>query len=195
MRLLLITLIAGMSLVSTSGVVAAESGVVYVNEVAIPDGQLQVLQYAYGPIQGGAYWYDPISGLWGVQGGPAQGQIDPGLPIGGPLRANASHGQTGVFINGRQLHPVDVDRLRAIFGVVPQGYYWMTADGIGGPQGGPATFNLGAASRGGSRSSGGQLGQHRPWPLRHIRQRWLLLLRLGGGRRRYGSGLLVHHAR
>jgi len=148
--------IAVTTLLATSTVVAAASGgPVYVNDAPISAEQVQILEYVYGPIQSGAYWYDPISGLWGQRGGPAQGQIDPWLPLGGPLRADASGGNTRVFINGRELHPVDVQRLRQVFGVVPLGRYWMNADGIGGPEGRPATFNLGASSARGGGSAGG----------------------------------------
>jgi hypothetical protein len=58
-----------------------------------------------------------------------------------------------VYVNGRELHPVDVQRLRGIYGTVEKGRYWMTADGIGGREGGPAIFNLGTAA--GDRRSGG----------------------------------------
>jgi hypothetical protein len=93
-----------------------------------------------------------MSGLWGLQGGPAQGQIAPWLSLGGPLRADASGGTTRVFVNGRELHAIDVQRLRQVFGTVQPGRFWMTADGIGGPEGGPPTFNIGAS---GARGSGG----------------------------------------
>jgi hypothetical protein len=143
------------TLLATSTVAGAATGRgVYVNDAPISIEQVQLLEYMYGPIQSGAYWYDPVSGLWGPQGGPAQGSIAPWLPLGGPLRADASGGRTSVFINGRELHPIDVQRLRQVFGVVPLGRYWMTADGVGGPEGGPPTFNLGASS-GGSSGSGG----------------------------------------
>jgi hypothetical protein len=145
-------------LVSSPVVGAASGGRVYINETPISTEQIQLLEYAYGPIQSGAYWYDPVSGLWGQQRGPAQGQIAAWLPLGGQLRADASGGNTRVFINGRELHPVDVERLRQIFGVVPEGRYWMNAAGLGGPEGGMATFNLGASApsgAGGGGSSGG----------------------------------------
>lgn len=139
---------------STAGV-AAYGGPIYINDASLSTEQIQILEYAYGPIQSGAYWYDAASGLWGQRNGPALGQIDPWLPIGGPLRADASGGNTRVFINGRELHPIDLQRLRQIFGVVPLGHYWLNADGIGGPEGGQATFSLNNSSArgGGGRSS------------------------------------------
>ena len=40
------------------------------------------------------------------------------------------------------------------FGVVPLGRYWLNADGLGGPEGRSATFNLGASSAGGNSTAG-----------------------------------------
>jgi hypothetical protein len=89
----------------------------------------------------GAYWYDGFSGAWGVQGGPTVGFIAPGLAIGGKLRSDASHGKTGVYVNGRQLHWMDVLALQQIIRVLP-GRFWVDANGIGGWEGMPASFNL-----------------------------------------------------
>src|SRR5262245_8536696 len=73
----------------------------------LADEQLGALEQAYGVrIADGAYWYDTRCGAWGWQGGPCAGLIHPGLNLGGPLRSDASNGNTGVFINGRQLHYV-----------------------------------------------------------------------------------------
>lgn len=71
-----------------------------------------------------------------MQGGPTVGQVWPGLDLGGPLQADASGGGTQVFINGRELHPVEVDYLRGLFGYVLAGRYWLNAMGIGGYEGG-----------------------------------------------------------
>ena len=153
-RFIAATITVATLLATTTVVAAANSGPVYINDAPISTEQVQILEYVYGPIQSGAYWYDPVSGLWGQRGGPAQGQIDPWLPLGGSLRADASGGNTRVFINGRELHPVDVQRLQQTFGVVPLGRYWMNADGLGGPEGRSATFNLGASSAGGNSTAG-----------------------------------------
>ncbi|MCB1123304.1 MAG: hypothetical protein KJT03_17245 [Verrucomicrobiae bacterium] len=50
----------------------------------------------------GNYWYDPVSGLYGVVGYDAFGYLYPGHKFG-PLQANASRGDSGYFINGRCL--------------------------------------------------------------------------------------------
>lgn len=128
---------------------------VVVNGVALEAATVRALEQAYRvPIQPGRYWYDPVGGVWGVEGGPAQGQIQPGLRLGGPLRPDASRGRTGVFVNGRELHVMDVQALQRCTPVIP-GRYWVMANGIGGYEGGPAMFNLAAlcAQAGGGSST------------------------------------------
>ena len=113
----------------------------------------------YGVIPAGSYWYDPVSGFWGAQGGPSSGQIMPGLALGGPLQANASgNSGTGVFINGRQIHQQEYYYLVQQFGSVAPGRYWLNAQLIGGYEGGPATFNLNAQASNSSGGSGGGSG-------------------------------------
>jgi hypothetical protein len=104
----------------------------------------------------GRYWYDGVSGLWGVEGGAYAGQIVAGLPLGGPLQPNASMSDTGVFINGREVHIDEVAELLRMFGEVPPGRYWLGADLVGGIEGQPASFDLKAASAAASGGSGGQ---------------------------------------
>ncbi len=147
----------------------AQSAVV-VNGVALDKQTLAALQRAYGAVQPGRYWYDPMSGLYGAERGPTSGQIAPGLRLGGPLRPDASGRGTGVFVNGRELHPVEVVRLRALVGVVLPGRYWMTAAGIGGFEGAPPHFNLAAlaAQRSGGGSAGTGGGYNRSGPGGHL---------------------------
>ena len=130
-------------------------GPVIVNgqELSSEDGA--ALMQHYGVIPTGSYWYDPVSGFWGAEGGPSSGQIMPGLDLGGPLQANASGGHgTGVFINGREIHPQEYQYLQQQFGSVTPGRYWLNAQLIGGFEGGPASFNLNqqANNSGGSNS-------------------------------------------
>ncbi|MBL8176371.1 MAG: hypothetical protein JNK48_16970 [Bryobacterales bacterium] len=89
----------------------------------------------------GRYWYDARSGLWGYEGKPAMGAILPGLRLGGDLSARASNGNTGVFVNGRELHLVDIQAVSRCT-VVNRGRYWMDAYGNGGHEGQPAAWNL-----------------------------------------------------
>ncbi len=100
----------------------------------------------------GDYWYDNLTGALGTWGGPTVTFLTPGLGLGGQLPANASGGGqgmlTGVFINGREIHPVDAQNLAAMLGMPPSpGRWWVDAQGNCGLQGGPAMFNLYAVSR------------------------------------------------
>ncbi|MGH6916680.1 MAG: hypothetical protein ACREJ0_03150 [Geminicoccaceae bacterium] len=107
----------------------------------------------------GRYWYDQVSGLWGTEGGPSVDQIVAGLPLGGPLQPDASLSDTGVFINGREIHMDEVAELMRLFGEVPPGRYWLGADLVGGVEGQAASFDLRAADGAASGGSGGSAGQ------------------------------------
>lgn len=127
----------------TAGPAGAQQRRVTINQVRIGDSELQQLERQYRVrILDGDYWYDGRVGAWGYWRGPAMGRAVPGLSIGGKLPANASGGGTGVFINGRELHPADVAALRTISPTVLPGRYWLDADGWGGYEGQPAFFNL-----------------------------------------------------
>jgi len=111
----------------------------------------------------GAYWYDRMSGLWGVQGGPAVGQMPPELNLGGALAVDASTGGTGIVFNGRELHLTEALYLQQLFGYVIPGRYWLNAMGIGGVEGGPALFNLVALAQQQSGGGGGSYTRRGPF--------------------------------
>ena len=46
----------------------------------------------------GRYWYDPRSGLWGLQAHGAGGATRTGLRVPAPLPADASSGDSGAFV-------------------------------------------------------------------------------------------------
>ncbi|NWG71211.1 MAG: hypothetical protein HXY23_06320 [Parvularculaceae bacterium] len=141
---------------------AASAGGFIVNGLALDTQMRAALTQAYGAVPVGEYWYDPVSGLVGVVGGPSSGQILPGLPLGS-LAANASGGGdgtlTGVFINGREIHPDEARLLVAMFGYVNPGRYWLGHNLAGGYEGGPAMFDLRASAR--SAGQGGEPGYNR----------------------------------
>ena len=128
---------------------------VIINNVRLTDGQVNALQQQYRVrIVDGDYWYDTRTGAWGVRGGPTLGFVVPGLALGGPLRRDASNGNTGVLINGRELHALDVARLQQVTPVY-RGSYWMDASGNFGTVNGPMLGNIWALSqRSGGRREG-----------------------------------------
>jgi len=118
---------------------------VVVNGQPLTAETLRALQQAYPvPIAPGRYWYDRVSGAWGVEGAPIAGQMIAGLALGGELRPDASRGNSGVFINGRQLTQGERAYLEQLCQtpVIPA-RYWILYNGIGGYEGGPPIFNLG----------------------------------------------------
>ena len=136
---------------------------VIINGIRLSDQDLESLERAYRVrIRDGYYWYDRMNGSWGKQGGPTEGFILAGLNLGGPLRADASNGDTGVFINGRQLHRVDVARLQQIWPVY-RSRCWMDAYGNIGLEGQPAFGNVwvaAAQAQGGGRNREGILSTY-----------------------------------
>jgi hypothetical protein len=103
----------------------------------------------------GAYWYDAASGAWGIEKGPTMGFLPARLALGGPLPADASGGGTGVFVNGRELHPLDVAALQRIT-IVQPGRYWVDERGNCGYEGNPTPIlNLVQLSNAANARSGG----------------------------------------
>ena len=121
---------------------------VYINRVQLDLVSLQELELQNDlPIADGRYWYDSDTGAWGVEGGPTAGLIYPGLPLPTPMPADISGGGTGIFINGREIHPLDQQALYQLFGITYRGDFWMDSQGNLGYVGGPAIANVLQASR------------------------------------------------
>lgn len=115
------------------------------------------LTYHYAPIPG-RYWYDSRSGAWGLEGREAVGFLLPGHNLG-PLPANASNGNTGVFINGRQINLVEAMWIRQSFGAVYRGRWWLDGrTGYYGLEGNP--MPLGNARAALQAKRGGQKGDN-----------------------------------
>jgi hypothetical protein len=66
-----------------------------------------------------------------------------------------SGGGTGLFINGREVHPMDQVALARLFGAAPPGRYWLDAHGNLGVEGGPPLANLVQAMQQAGGSGGG----------------------------------------
>jgi hypothetical protein len=145
----------GATAAAASAAPVREDGVV-VNGQRLSAETIQLLQQVYPvAIPAGRYWYDPVSGAYGKDGEPIAGMMVPGLALGGPLNANASHGTSGVFINGRQITAGEKGYLERVCQTpVAPARYWIAANGIGGFEGGAAAFNLGQCPGLAQRSNG-----------------------------------------
>jgi hypothetical protein len=117
----------------------SKSSEVLINNLKLSASEMMEIKQLYGvaPLPG-SYWYDTRSGAFGQVGGPVIGVMYPGHQFG-ELSSMASRGNSGVFINNRQLQSGEAIQLARIFGYnhpVP-GWYWMNANGDLGVEGYP----------------------------------------------------------
>ena len=145
-------------LLALSPLAHANDRAIVVNGQALGTEQIASLEITYRVrLVDGRYWYDRATGWWGTEGGPVAGAVMPGLPVGGSLAADASRGNSGVFINGRELHALEIAHLRTLGPVLP-GRYWADATGNVGVEGNSWPFtNLYVLAQ----QRHGDLGPHR----------------------------------
>ncbi|XP_057496953.1 protein ENHANCED DISEASE RESISTANCE 4-like [Actinidia eriantha] len=85
---------------------------VTINGHPIPDRTLRKAEKLAGPVHPGHYWYDFRAGFWGVMGGHCLGIIPPFIEeFNYPMPENCAGGNTAIFVNGRELHPKDLNLL------------------------------------------------------------------------------------
>ncbi|MBI5433054.1 MAG: hypothetical protein HZA52_09520 [Planctomycetes bacterium] len=133
------------------------SPAVSINGHAQSAADLAAFQQTYGQaLPPGAYWYDSRSGAIGVLGQGIGGFLLAGHDLGAVPR-DASNGNTGVVVNGRELPVAEWAFVSRLLGVqVLPGRYWIDALGNYGHEGvEQALGNLaaGAASGGGGGSN------------------------------------------
>lgn len=131
---------------------------VLINDVQLSQTQLDEIETTYGvKPQNGEYWYDKVSGLFGVVGHPAFGFMFAGHDYG-PLSRDVSNGNTGVSVNGRELPQSEWAVWSQVLGYwIQPGSYWMDHNGNAGYEGDPTPLvNLyAAAMQNAYRGSGG----------------------------------------
>ncbi len=132
---------------------------VRINGAVVTEKQLGELESTYGirPVSGD-YWYDDRSGLYGVTGQPSAGFMLAGHEFA-ELSPEASGGDTGIFINGRELPQVEWILLGQMLGspVLP-GSYWLDQHGNAGYEGNPyPVINMLMAAQQGAGGGGGNI--------------------------------------
>ncbi|KAK8953338.1 hypothetical protein KSP40_PGU007128 [Platanthera guangdongensis] len=106
---------------------------VRVNGKALTHEEIFVLQSCPCPpsrLKPGYYWYDKVSGFWGKIGYKPERIISANLNVGGSIMRNASNGNTGILINGREITKVELQMLKWA-GVQCAGspHFWVNSDG------------------------------------------------------------------
>ncbi len=109
---------------------------IVINNIVLNETKVQEIISTYGvePLPG-RYWYDKVSGLYGVEGYDAYGYMYAGHDFG-ELSRNASNGNSGVIINGRDLSATEWAVWSYILGYYIQtGAYWFDDKGNAGYEG------------------------------------------------------------
>jgi hypothetical protein len=111
---------------------------IIINNIPLSPEEINQFEKFYGQrLRSGQYWYDKLSGMFGILGQPALGYLKPGHEYG-TLQRNASNGNTKVLINNRELTQMEYMMLCQLVGtIVLPGSYWLDAQGNAGIQGNP----------------------------------------------------------
>jgi hypothetical protein len=132
---------------------------VIINGNELSSDQVAELEKMYNvKAQAGSYWYDAKSGMYGVVGQPAYGFMYPNHEFG-DLARDASAGNTGVIVNGRELPQAEWVVWSQVLGYwIQAGSYWFDSQGNAGYEGNPTpvvNLYLAANQNGYQGNSGG----------------------------------------
>ena len=118
------------TVIEDSVIIAPYSSNVYINGHELTESEMSEFASTYGSQpQPGNYWYDSTSGAYGYVGQPTYSVMYAGHNYG-YLSANASNGDSGVYINGRHLPYAEAVLVAALFGSQPiPGNYSLDASG------------------------------------------------------------------
>jgi len=123
---------------------ASATNQIVINSVALSSEQITGFEQTYGTRpKPGKYWYDQRSGLYGAVGYPAFRFLLPGHDFG-KMGERVSNGNTGVFVNGRELPQSEWAVWSQLLGYMIQpGRYWLDENGNAGYEENPIpTENL-----------------------------------------------------
>lgn len=125
-------------LVETDDPIEEPAEAVVVNGKPLTESQLAAIKELYGVRpRPGRYWYDSMSGLYGVVGYGAYGFMRPGHDLGS-LAADASGGTLPISVNGRRLNEQEYIVWSYIVGSwIQPGAYWLDGQGNAGYAGNP----------------------------------------------------------
>ncbi len=133
-------------------------GTVSINGAALSTAQIADIEKTYGVRpKPGSYWYDAKSGLYGVVGYSAYGYMQPNHHFG-KMKSDVSKGNTGVFINGREIQQSEFTVWSYMVGAwIQPGKYWLDHQGNAGYEGNPAAVTnlFVSAKQNGYRGQGG----------------------------------------
>lgn len=145
-----------------------KKGDVIINNKALTKEQIAEIEQTYGikPLPGN-YWYDARSGLYGVVGYQAYGFMLPNHNFGS-MNRNASNGNTGVFVNGREIPIGEYTIWSSMVGSwIQPGAYWLDHTGNAGYEGNPMpVINLYQAAQQRAYNSQGGSGGDNQWNTR-----------------------------
>lgn len=134
---------------SSTQTAIVEKETVIINEIKLSSEKLDELENTYGvKPRPGNYWYDKKSGLYGVVGYPAYGFMFPNHDFG-QIKQNASNGNSGIIVNGRELPQTEWAIWSYMLGYwIQVGSYWLDHNGNAGYEGSPvALVNLFVAAQ------------------------------------------------